>query len=85
MKSLLRQDEAVHGVDEKYSELQATFFDVVVPTYLRPLESNGRSITPCLIHSNLWPGNIKPRRSSDTVCMFDSCACWAHHEGEIFP
>ncbi|KAI0518491.1 Fructosamine/Ketosamine-3-kinase [Xylaria bambusicola] len=83
MRSLLRQDEAIHGVDEKYSELQATFFDVVIPTYLRPLESNGRSITPCLVHSNLWPGNIKPRADSNTVCMFDSCACWGHHEAEL--
>ncbi|KAI1368854.1 Fructosamine/Ketosamine-3-kinase [Xylaria arbuscula] len=83
MRSLLHQEEAIHGVDEKYSELQTTFFDVVIPTYLRPLESDGRSVTPCLIHSNLWPGNIKPRRGSDTVCMFDSCACWGHHEAEL--
>ncbi|KAI0428171.1 Fructosamine/Ketosamine-3-kinase [Xylaria sp. FL1042] len=83
MKSLLHQDEALHGLDEEYSQLQATFFDVVVPRYLRPLESNGRSITPCLVHSNLWPGNIKPRVGSDVICMFDSCACWGHHEAEL--
>ncbi|KAI3341620.1 Fructosamine/Ketosamine-3-kinase [Ustulina deusta] len=83
MRSLLRQDQALHGVDEEYSELQATFFNVLIPTYLRPLESNGRSISPCLIHSNLWPGNIKPRADSDSVCMFDSCACWGHHEAEL--
>ncbi|KAF2966274.1 hypothetical protein GQX73_g7307 [Xylaria multiplex] len=85
MKALLLQDEVLHGSDGEYSKLQATFFDVVIPTYLRPLETNGRSITPCLVHSNLWPGNIKPRVGSDTVCMFDSCACWGHHEGEKVP
>ncbi|KAI0422329.1 Fructosamine/Ketosamine-3-kinase [Xylaria grammica] len=83
MKSLLHQDEVLHGLDEEYVELQATFFNAVVPTYLRPLETNGRSIIPCLVHSNLWPGNIKPRVDSDTVCMFDSCACWGHHEAEL--
>ncbi|KAI0973177.1 Fructosamine/Ketosamine-3-kinase [Xylaria arbuscula] len=83
VKSLLRQDEALHGIDEEYSQLQDTFFSVVVPRYLGALKSNGRTITPCLVHSNLWPGNIKPRAGSETLCMFDSCACWAHHEAEL--
>ncbi|KAI0485825.1 Fructosamine/Ketosamine-3-kinase [Xylaria cf. heliscus] len=83
MRLLLEQDEVLHGPDEEYSKLQATFFDVVLPKYLRPLESNGRSISPCLIHSNLSPGNMKPRIGSNTICMFDSCAYWGHHEAEL--
>lgn len=82
MKLLLDQDNFLHGLDEEYSKLQASFFDVVVPTYLRPLESSGRSVTPCLIHSDLRPGNVKPRVDSDAVCMLNSSAYWGHHEGE---
>ncbi|KAI1128019.1 Fructosamine/Ketosamine-3-kinase [Nemania abortiva] len=84
MKKLLEQDKALHGLDEKYSKLQDDFFRVVVPKYLSPLESNGRSITPCLLHLNLWRGNIKPRANSDTACvMLNSAPCWGHHEAEL--
>ncbi|KAI0407018.1 Fructosamine kinase-domain-containing protein [Xylaria palmicola] len=83
MKLLLSQDEELHGSDEKYSELQATFFNVVLPKYLGPLESNGRSIKPCLIHSDLSPGNMKPRAHSGAICMFNSSAYWGHHEAEL--
>ncbi|KAI1201544.1 Fructosamine/Ketosamine-3-kinase [Nemania serpens] len=83
MESLLNQDNLLHGTDEEYSNLQASFFDVVIPTYLRPLESGDRSITPCLIHSDLRPGNVKPRIGSDTICMLNSSAYWGHHEAEL--
>ncbi|TGJ85441.1 hypothetical protein E0Z10_g3295 [Xylaria hypoxylon] len=73
MKSLLRQDEVLHGLDEEYCELQATFLNVVIPRYLRPLETNGRSISPCLVHSSLWPDNIKPRTDSDAVSELGIC------------
>lgn len=39
----------------------------VLPRYLRPMELNGRSITPCLVHTDLWPGNFK-LRESDKSC-----------------
>ncbi|KAI0871611.1 Fructosamine kinase-domain-containing protein [Hypoxylon argillaceum] len=83
LKALLDQDKDLHGLDEEYSKLQATFFDDVTPAYLGPLQSNGRSISPCLIHSNLWRHNIKPRVNSDDVCMMNSVACWGHHEAEL--
>ena len=81
MKSLLDEEERRHGPDEYFTVLKAEFFTDVIPRYLRPLETNGRVLTPCLIHSDLWPGNIKPRVGSDNVCMFDSCAYWGHNEG----
>ncbi|KAI1084014.1 Fructosamine kinase-domain-containing protein [Whalleya microplaca] len=83
MKSLLDQDEALHGANEEFNRLKDSFFNIVIPRYLRPLESDGRSITPCLIHSDLWPGNIKPRLDSGRVCMFDSCAFWGHNEADL--
>jgi hypothetical protein len=81
MKSLLDQDERINGLDEELGELKKAFFERAIPRYLRPLETEGRSIKPCLIHSDLWPGNIKPKTSSDELCMFDACAYWGHNEG----
>jgi protein-ribulosamine 3-kinase len=81
MKSLFVHDERVHELDEELESLKADFLEKAIPRYLGPLESEGRSIKPCLIHSDLWPGNIKPRTSSDELCMFDACAYWGHNEG----
>lgn len=80
MKSLFNQEERVNGHDKKVSVLRTAYLEKVIPRYLRPLEADGRSITPCLIHSDLWPGNIKPRADTDELCMFDACAYWGHNE-----
>ncbi|KAK6824517.1 Ketosamine-3-kinase [Apiospora arundinis] len=34
------------------------FFTRFIPRLLRPLETGGRQITPTLLHTNLWDGNI---------------------------
>lgn len=82
MKSLFDQDERIHEQNDELAALKATYLSVALPRYLGPLESDGRSIEPCLIHSDLWPGNIKPKTESDELCMFDACAYWGHNEGE---
>ena len=85
-------DDKANGLkDEDLSELKRAYLDTVVPRYLKPLTSAGRSIQPCLIHSNLWPGNAKMMEEKDQICIFDACAYWGHNEGqsaqraEIFP
>jgi hypothetical protein len=81
MRSLFDQEESVNGRDEALAELRAAYFDKAIPRYLGPLESEGRSITPCLLHSDLWPGNVKPRTATAELCLFDACAYWGHNEG----
>ncbi|KAK3355600.1 Fructosamine/Ketosamine-3-kinase [Neurospora tetraspora] len=83
MKSLFNQEERVNGRNEEVSVLRTAYLEKVIPRYLRPLEVDGRSITPCLIHSDLWPGNIKPRADTDELCMFDACAYWGHNEADL--
>jgi fructosamine-3-kinase len=81
MRSLFDREEMVNGQDETLAELRAAYFEKAIPRYLGPLESEGRTVTPCLIHSDLWPGNIKQRTLTEELCMFDSCAYWGHNEG----
>ena len=83
MRSLLEQEESLRGSNEEFTCLQIAFFEKVVPRLLRPLETGGRTIAPCLIHSDLWPGNIKPMANHRGICMFDSCTYWGHHEGTL--
>jgi fructosamine-3-kinase len=82
MHSMFAQEEEKHGRDEELERLKGLLFNEVIPRYLRPLETDGRSIQPCLVHSDLWPGNIKPKLDETEVCMFDSCGFWGHNEGK---
>ncbi|KAL3480157.1 hypothetical protein BJX99DRAFT_220834 [Aspergillus californicus] len=81
MKGIFEQDARVHELDEELEALKSAYLENAIPRYLGPLESEGRSVRPCLVHSDLWPGNIKPRASSDGLCVFDSCAYLGHYEG----
>ncbi|KAL0475006.1 Fructosamine kinase domain-containing protein [Neurospora intermedia] len=85
MKGLFDQEARVNGPDDELEALKTTYMAEVIPRYLRPLETEGRSITPCLIHSDLWPGNIKRKTDSDDMklCMFDACAYWGHNEADL--
>ncbi|KAK8016751.1 hypothetical protein PG993_014940 [Apiospora rasikravindrae] len=83
MVSLFDQDDLLHGPDDEVTRLKEAFLTLVIPRFLGPLESEGRAIKPCLIHSDLWPGNIKPSVATDELIMFDSCAYWGHNEAAI--
>lgn len=82
MKEAFEIEERACGPhDERLRTLKTAWFDMVLPRYLRPLESNGRSVTPCLVHADLWPGNCRYTRNMDTVCVYDANAFWGHNEG----
>lgn len=74
MKRMLQAEVESHGPNEKLKELSDALFMKVTPRLLRPLETGGRQIQPCLIHSDLWPGNVKPDAETGDVHIFDSCA-----------
>jgi fructosamine-3-kinase len=81
MKMILERDETIRG--EFTSDERITvedFLNKVLPRYLRPLETGGRSIQPCLCHTNMWPGNVKFRLDNEALITFDANAVWGHHE-----
>lgn len=85
MRDFLDKEDAAHDGEEheELERLRPVFFEKVLPRYLRPLESEGRSVTPCLIHADLWPGNVKYMADGDTACVYDACAMWGHNEGRL--
>ncbi|KAL1840085.1 hypothetical protein VTJ49DRAFT_820 [Mycothermus thermophilus] len=86
MSDYLAREAAIHSADPPHEELERLkplFLEKVLPRYLRPLESDGRSVTPCLIHADLWPGNVKYMSDGDTVCVYDACCMWAHNEADL--
>ena len=72
-----------HAQDDELEQLKSNMLTKVIPRLLRPLETGGRSIKPCLIHSDLWPGNCMPDADTDEIMIFDSCAFWGHNEADL--
>lgn len=83
MIRMFQVEEKAHDRDEELEELKERILSKVVPRLLRPLETGGRSIKPCLIHSDLWPGNCMPDANTDEIIVFDSCAYWGHNESDL--
>ena len=60
MRRMLQVEVDSQGPNKELNELADALFMKVIPRLLRPLETGGNEIQPCLIHSDLWPGNVKP-------------------------
>lgn len=80
LKNFIKQEEAVHGQSVELDELLVPFFDKVVPRLLRPLETDDRKIKPCLLHGDIWYGNIATNADTNEPIMFDPAAFWVHNE-----
>lgn len=86
MVRIFNEEERSHGGDNTQEELELLkkgLLEKVIPRLLRPLETNGRSVTPCLRHTDLWLGNIMMDANTDKLVIFDSCAVWGHNEADI--
>ncbi|OBT74195.1 hypothetical protein VF21_07029 [Pseudogymnoascus sp. 05NY08] len=81
MRRMLMLEEKSHGQDPELTELSKALFEKVIPRMMRPLETGGRTIEPCLVHSDIWLGNVKPDAETEEPIIFDSCAFWGHNEG----
>lgn len=68
------------GPDEELKVLSRALFDKVIPRLLGPLESDGRTVKPSLIHGDLWYANAGIDVSSGQPLVFDACCFFAHNE-----
>lgn len=68
------------GHDPEFDELVPAIFDKVIPRLLRPLEAEGRSVKPCLVHGDLWYANSGVDVDKDQPLIFDACCFYAHNE-----
>lgn len=83
LQKLFDMDINVNGLCEEYDELVPIVLEKVCPALLRPLETDGHSIKPCLIHGDLWDGNTAVHATFDTPRVFDAAASWSHNEYEL--
>jgi fructosamine-3-kinase len=80
LRSDIRWQQEVRGVDADFNKVADEFFEKVVPRLLRPLETGSRSIKPTLVHGDIWHGNTQIDMDTQQVILFDSCCCYAHNE-----
>ncbi|KAL8948091.1 MAG: hypothetical protein Q9222_005694 [Ikaeria aurantiellina] len=54
LKRMFDLEEEARGSDDDFRKLRDTILNKAVARLLRPLETEGRSIKPCLVHGDLW-------------------------------
>ena len=79
-KELFDLEQSTQGQNAEITALIDPFFTKVVPRLLRPLETDGRSIKPCLIHGDCWHGNATMDAERDLPIIFDAACFYAHNE-----
>ena len=80
MKWSLDLEIKAKGYDPEFDVLGPALFNKVIPRLLRPLESDGRSVKPSLVHGDLWYANSGIDVDTDESLIFDACCFYAHNE-----
>ncbi|KAF8862531.1 hypothetical protein BDZ45DRAFT_616832 [Acephala macrosclerotiorum] len=71
------------GPWEEMQQHKKDMVEKVIPRLLRPLETNGRSIKPSLVHGDLWCGNAAVDTETDEPLIYDPASFYAHNEYEL--
>lgn len=80
MKQALDLEIERKGPSEELDVLSRALFEKVIPRLLRPLESDGRTVKPSLVHGDLWYANAGINVDTDQPLVFDACSFYAHNE-----
>ncbi|RMJ29027.1 Fructosamine kinase [Aspergillus sp. HF37] len=83
LRLALEHEIKAKGHDPEFDVLVPAIFDKVIPRLLRPLESDGRSVKPCLVHGDLWYANSGIDVDTNDPLVFDACCFYAHNEYEF--
>ena len=80
MRLALELEVKAKGTDPELDTLIPILFGKVIPRLLRPLESDGRSVKPSLVHGDLWYANSGIDVGTGKSLIFDACTFYAHNE-----
>lgn len=80
MRLALDLELEAKGPDPEFDTLVPILFDKVIPRLLRPLESEGRSVKPSLVHGDLWYAISGIDVDTGESLIFDACSFYAHNE-----
>ena len=80
INTTFEKEQDTHGPDEEFLDLRNKIMTLVIPRLLRPLETEGKTLTPRLVHGDLWDGNASIDVNSGTPLIFDPLPLYAHNE-----
>ena len=83
LKDVIRYDNDTNGL---WPELEAAcdqLIQFVIPRLLGALQSEGRDITPALVHGDLWEQNVGIDMETGEIIAFDPGCTYAHNEMEF--
>jgi protein-ribulosamine 3-kinase len=80
LRRLLQFEEETQGPSQELTKLCGPLFDKVIPRLLRPLETRGNHIEPCLVHGDLWYANVFTDVDTDKPLVYSPCSFYAHNE-----
>lgn len=83
VRGAMQLNRDINGAWKNLEQCVDRLISHVVPQLLGPLEADGRVVKPCLIHGDLWDGNIGTDLESGEIYVFDASAHYAHNEMEI--
>ena len=71
------------GPWQEIEGLRLDMVSKVIPRLLRPLEVNGRSVKPSLVHGDLWCGNAAVDAATNLPLIYDPSSFYAHNECSV--
>lgn len=83
MRWALELELEAKGPNSEFDVLVPALFDRVIPRLLGPLESEGRSVKPSLVHGDLWYANSGIDVVTNESLVFDACCFYAHNECKL--
>ena len=83
LKDVIKYDNETNSPWPEYDAACKQLIDVVIPRLLGVLQSDGRSITPTLIHGSLWERNMGIDMETGKTVVFDCSSTYAQNEMEV--
>jgi protein-ribulosamine 3-kinase len=83
LRHVIELDLKINGSLDNLELLEGRLILHVIPRLIGLLEKDGRSIKPCLVHGDLWEGNIGTSSITSDLYIFDAGAYYAHNEMEL--
>ena len=83
IQGIAKLDAGVNGPWDELQEALDRTCEKVIPRLLGALQENGRKLKPCLIHGDLWEGNIGTDLETGELYIFDAASYYGHNEMEL--
>ncbi|KKY25010.1 putative vegetative incompatibility protein 4 [Phaeomoniella chlamydospora] len=83
LKNAYEQDVKTNGIWKELEDVFDRTVSHLIPRLLGVLQDGQRTIKPCLIHGDMWEGNIGTDIENGDPWIFDCAAYYAHNEMEV--